>query len=260
VPTRGTNRNGRNELASIRSRAPRATGLRANWRVSVPWRMPPPPPFRARRPRRGRPRSPLACVVFCPFRSPHQPVRARPARPPTGHPAAPTGSDAAPQPGPGPAGASAAVAPHRPGQSAARAGGPRRQREHRATAAPPRGPLHGPRAATPARPMPADPRHPSASAAVSPASALARFASTRTHRPRLGGRTWCNRSGAETLLPGTGFTTGVRRARLTLPYKVGHFFSSAGPPFVRTCGRRGTHRRSTEGSPFYVDRVGPDSF
>jgi hypothetical protein len=66
VPARGTNRTGRNELASIRSRPPRATGLRANWRVSVPWRMPP-PPFRARRPRRGRPRSPLACV--CSVRS-----------------------------------------------------------------------------------------------------------------------------------------------------------------------------------------------
>jgi hypothetical protein len=55
------------------------------------------------------------------------------------------------------------------------------------------------------------------------------LAFTHTHRPRLGGRTWCNRSGAETLLGGTRFTMGVVRARLTLPYKVGHFFSSAGP-------------------------------
>jgi len=64
-------------------------------------------------------------------------------------------------------------------------------------------------------------------AAVSPASGLARFASTCTLRPRLGGRTTCNRSRAVKVLPGTGLTMEVIRARVAFPYNVGHFFKPA---------------------------------
>lgn len=52
------------------------------------------------------------------------------------------------------------------------------------------------------------------------------FCYLHTLRPPLEGPTSCNRSGAETLLAGTGFTMAVVRAGCIWPYKVGHFFGS----------------------------------
>jgi hypothetical protein len=233
------------QLARIRSRAesPRRTGdpgsrastPRANWRV---------PPSRAARRRRLGPAGPgvrpggagvrgvsgvsprSRCAV--PVRAPQVPVRVR---------SVPPRSRARPRPSPGRQLAAAPLPqaptppPARPPtrESAARAGGPRRPRDieprpHRRGA-----PCIGPTPPRPRTPCPPVTQRPSASAAVSPASGLARFASTRTLRPHLGGRTSCNRSCAAKVLPGTGLTMAVHRARLTFPYKVGRFFKSAGP-------------------------------
>jgi hypothetical protein len=233
------------QLARIRSRAesPRRTGdpgsrastPRANWRV---------PPSRAARRRRLGPAGPgvrpggagvrgvsgvsprSRCAV--PVRAPQVPVRGRsfpppadprapapPSRPPTGRRPSPAGSDAVPPTAQG------------GGRSRGRSQTPAR---HRATAAPPRGPpALAPRRHARAPHARRSPSDPPPQRPFSPASGLARFASTHTLRPHLGGRTWCSRSCAVKVLPGTGLTMGVHRARLTFPYKVGHFVKSAGP-------------------------------
>jgi hypothetical protein len=55
------------------------------------------------------------------------------------------------------------------------------------------------------------------------------FCCLHTLRLPLGGQTSCNRSGAEKLLGGNGFTMAAVRAGCILPYKVGHFFSNKTP-------------------------------
>jgi hypothetical protein len=164
------------------------------------------------------PQVPVRVRSFPPRRDPRAP--APPSRPPTGRRPSPAGSDAAP---------GAPRTPHRPGSRPLAREVPDADEtsSHGRTAA--GAPCIGPTPPRPRTPCPPVTQRPSASAAVSPASGLARFASTHTLRPHLGGRTWCNRSCAVKVLPGTGLTMGVHRARLTFPCKVGHFFKSAGP-------------------------------
>lgn len=114
-------------------------------------------------------------------------------------------------------------------ESAARAGSPRGRRDIQPRPHRRRAPCIGPAPSRPRAPCPSVPQRPSASAAVSPASGLARFASTHTPRPGLGGRMPCNRSRAGNVLPGAGLTMEVVRARLPLPYRVGHRFTRADP-------------------------------